>query len=77
MNRKIPLYRIYTGIVSSFDKAQSPLFFAELLWAEFCHFYDVVQLRAIQNMADANIFRFVMSTVINMRWVKKYLQKSL
>ena len=34
MNRKIPLYHIFIEFGNSVDKAQSPLYFAELYWAE-------------------------------------------
>ena len=40
----------YIEFANSVDKAQSPLYFAELYWAELSHFHDVVQLRVIQNM---------------------------
>ena len=77
MDQKTRLYHIYIEFASSVDKAQSPLYFAALYWAELSHFHDVVQLRVIQNMTNTNIIRFVMSTMINMWWTEKYWQKSL
>ena len=63
MNRKILFYRIYVKFANSVDKAQSPLYFAELYWDELSHFHDVVQLHAIQNMTNINIIRFVICTI--------------
>ena len=50
MNRKSPLYHSYIEFPKSIGKAQSPLYFAVLYWAELSRFYDMVQLRVIQNM---------------------------
>ena len=72
MIRKTPLYHISIEFASSIDKAQSPLYVAELYRAELSHFHDVVQLRVFQNMTNTNIIRFAMSTMINMRWTEKY-----
>ena len=49
MNRKSPLYHSYIEFVKSIGKAQSPLYFAVLYWAELS-LYDMVRLRVIQNM---------------------------
>ena len=76
-NRKIPLYHIFIEFANSVDKAQSPLYFAELYWAELIQLHDMVQSCAIQNMTNTNIIRFVMSAMINMRWIAKYWQKCL
>ena len=77
MNRKIPLYHIYNEFAISVDKAQSPLYFTELYWTDLSHFHYVAQLFAIQNLTKTYIIRFVMSNMINMRWIAKYWQKSL
>ena len=77
MNRKIPLYHIYIEFANSVDKAQSPLYLTELYWAGLSHFHHMVQLFAIQNMTNTYTIRFVMSNMINMRWIAKYWQKSL
>ena len=77
MNRKIPLYHIYIEFVNSVDKTLSPLYFTELYWAVLSHFHHMVQLFAIQNMTNTYTIRFVMSNMINMRWIAKYWQKSL
>ena len=77
MNRKIPLYYIYIELSNCVDKAQSPLYFTELYWADFSHFHYMVQLFAIQNMTNTYLIRFVMSSMINMRWIAKYWHKSL
>ena len=50
MNRKSPLYHSYIEFPKSIGKAQSPLYFVVLYWAESSRFYDMVQLRVIQNM---------------------------
>ena len=72
MNRKIPLYQIYNEFAISVDKAQSPLY-----WADLSHFHYMAQLFAIQNLSNTYIIWFVMSNMINMRWIAKYWQKSL
>ena len=77
MNRKIPLYHIYIEFANSVDKAQSPLYFTELYSAGLSHFHHMVYLFAIQNMTNTYTIRFVMSNMINMRWIAKYWQKSL
>ena len=77
MNRKIRLYQIYNEFAISVDKAQSPLYFTELYWADLSHFHYMAQLFAIQNLSNTYIIRFVMSNMINMRWIAKYWQKSL
>ena len=77
MNRKIPLYYICMEFTISIDEAESPLYFAELYWAELSHFHDMTRSLAIQNMADTIIIRFAMSTMIYIRWIAKYWQKSL
>ena len=43
MNRKSPLYHSYIEFAKSIGKAQSPLYFVVLYWAELSHFYDMVQ----------------------------------
>ena len=50
MNRKSPLCHSYIDFAKSIGKAQSLLYFAVLYWAELSRFYDMVQLRVIQNM---------------------------
>ena len=77
MNRKIPLYQIYNEFAISVDQAQSPLHFTGLYWADLSHFHYMAQLFAIQNSSNTYINRFVMSNMINMRWIAKYWQKSL
>ena len=47
MNRKIPLYNIYIEFANPVGKAQSPLYFTELFWAEWSNSYDMVHLRFI------------------------------
>ena len=75
MNLKIPLYHSYIEFANSVDKAQSPLYFAELYWTELSQLHDMVQFCAVHNMTNTNIIRFVMSAMINMRWIAKYWQK--
>ena len=43
MIQKSPLYHSYIEFAKSIGKAQSPLYFAVLYWAELSHFYDMVQ----------------------------------
>ena len=76
MNRKIPLYHIYIEWANRVDKTQSQLYFAELYWAELSRFHDMVQSLAIQKITNT-IYRFVMSSMTNMRWIAKYWQKSM
>ena len=52
MNRKIPLYHIYNEFAISVDKAQSPLYFTELYWADLSHFHYMAQLFATQNLSS-------------------------
>ena len=72
MNQKIPLYHICIEFANSVNEAQSPLYFADLYWAELNH--DMIRLLAIQNMTDTIIIRFAVFIMMYIHWIAKHWQ---